>query len=168
MTGWQDLAQRYAAERPVYERLANHVADRARLMVAKSGILCEVSHRAKDVDSFVKKSLRVERDYGDRPKYPNPLVDIKDKAGVRVIATFADDLESVLGALTSSFDHGPIDDKRTELEFNRLGYFAIHIEVWLSEADTVGRLTEFRGRSCEVQVQTRAGNLWSEASHDLL
>src|SRR5205807_6472472 len=28
--------------------------------------------------------------------------------------------------------------------------------------------TEFRGLRCEVQVHTRAGNLWSEANHDLV
>ncbi len=168
MTLWEDLAQRYATERPVYARLAALVAERSKSSVAKAGILCEINHRAKAVDSFVKKSLRTDLKDPNRPRYPNPIVDIRDKAGVRVIATFEDDLDHVLEAILGNFDCGTPDDKRAELEFDRLGYFAVHVDVSLRDAECIGELTEFRDRSCEVQVQSRAGNLWAEASHDLL
>jgi len=165
---WEGLAQQYAAERPTYGRLARLVANRIRIAVGKAGIPCEVSGRAKEVDSFVKKALRPDPKNLGKLRYSQPFLEIKDKAGVRAIVTFDDDLDATTAAIADSIEHGPPDDKRRELEFDRLGYFAIHLDVWLSDADAVGELSEFRGRTCEVQIQTRAGNLWSEGSHDLL
>ena len=163
MTGWEDLAQRYAQEQARYERLARHVAGAIKEAVGREGIPCEVSHRAKEIDSFVKKAIRPRT-----PAYQDPLAEIGDKAGVRVVVTFESDVELVVAAIANQFEHGDIDDKRKDLAFNQLGYFAVHVEVWLARTEAVGTLTEFRDKRCEVQVQTLAGHLWSEGSHDLL
>jgi ppGpp synthetase/RelA/SpoT-type nucleotidyltranferase len=166
MSRLEDLAQEYAAEQPRHERLAQVVAAKCKEAVARQGILCDVSHRAKEVDSFVKKALRLDR--AGKPKYGDPLRQITDKAGVRVIVPLNVDVDPAVDAICRAFDHRPIEDKRKELEFDRLGYLGVHVDTSLREGEAVGQHTEFRGLTCEVQVHTRSGHLWSEANHDLL
>ncbi len=143
------------AERPVYEDLAAEVAQIAGTAIRKRGIYCRTEWRAKDVGSLVKKMIR--KGYGDVSEVP-------DRAGARVILTFADALplaeEAVREALVVLWH----EDKSEALEPDRLGYLGIHFGVRLP-ADSGA---DYRDRTCELQVHTTAQRAWADASHDLL
>jgi (p)ppGpp synthase/HD superfamily hydrolase len=51
------LARNYAAERPLYDRLAGYVEEQLRLELARRGINAAVSSRAKEVESLVVKAI---------------------------------------------------------------------------------------------------------------
>ena len=54
----EELRSRFLAERESYERLADLVAERIRLLTRGGGIPCDVHRRAKEVSSFLKKVLK--------------------------------------------------------------------------------------------------------------
>lgn len=164
MVSQPDLDQareRYLEERPKYEALAEYVAGviRPRLkLVAPSS---QVTQRAKAVDRFVKKAIAKQ--------YRNPYEEILDKAGVRAILTYADELAPAEESVTGALYVVSREDKRTLVDDQSLAYRGTHIEVTLTD-EQVRQLGDdwFDGKVCEVQLHTHAENLWANVSHDLL
>ena len=123
-----------------------------------------VTARAKSVDRFLKKAETVE---GDKKKYSDPLRQIQDQVGARVITFYQSDVAEV-SQLVEKY-YRPIEAKNlvpdSEWEF---GYFGKHY-ILVVPPDVVdesmerGLLPEF----FELQVKTLFQHAWSEANHDL-
>lgn len=154
------LRQRYESERPTYEKLADFVQKELKQQLLQDGISCMLEARAKEVESFLRKALL--------KSYTSPLAQIKDKAGVRIILTYSDDLERVKEVIAQSFLVQHIEDKSIKLGNNQLGYLGIHYEVSLSKSLNENPQESFEGKVCEIQLHTHAQNLWAEISHELL
>ncbi|MGG6265432.1 GTP pyrophosphokinase [Leptolyngbya sp. AN03gr2] len=154
------LRQRYESERPVYEQMAHFVQDELKRKLLPHGISCIFEARAKEVESFLRKALL--------KSYTSPFEQIKDKAGVRIILTYLDDVEQVKEAISKSFLVQNVEDKSIELGKNQLGYLGIHYEVCLTESFNENAQKSFEGKVCEIQLHTRAQNLWAKVSHELL
>ncbi|MDA8358314.1 MAG: RelA/SpoT domain-containing protein [Actinomycetota bacterium] len=152
------LRQRYLAERPAYAALADDVAVRLRAATRQRGLICEVEGRAKDVASFLKKALRKE--------YASPWDDIRDKAAARVVTIYESQVEEVEDLVRELFVVHHYEDKRHSLAPDTLSYLGVHFEVSLPPR--VAGTTGAEGRLCEIQVHTRAQNLWATVSHELL
>ncbi|MGH9045182.1 MAG: GTP pyrophosphokinase [Acidimicrobiales bacterium] len=152
------LRQRYLTERPAYAALAEDVAGCLRAATRRSGLICEVEGRAKDVASFLKKALRKE--------YASPGDDIHDKATARVVTVYESQVEEVEDLVRELFVVHHHEDKRHSLAPDTLSYLGVHFEVSLSP-DVAGAAGA-EGRLCEIQVHTRAHNLWATVSHELL
>jgi len=58
------------------------------------------------------------------------------------------------------------DNKALGLEYDQLGYLGIHFEVSLPDGH-LDSFDQLRGLICEVQLHTRAQNLWADISHEL-
>lgn len=152
------LRKRWEAERPRYEALARHIKDRLSILTLGAGIPCEITYRAKEVDSLLKKQLR----YG----FADPWEEIWDKAGIRIIIPYAEATEKVCALIRDNFVlRSDFDSKVDSLEHDRIGYLGVHVFVALQEilADE-----SVAGLICEVQIHTAAQQLWSAASHDML
>jgi hypothetical protein len=106
------------------------------------------------MSSFLKKSMREE--------YTAPWEEIRDKAGVRVITVYESQVSEIDALIRECFKVHHSEDKRRALAPDQLDYLGVHFEVSL--------LTEISEppRVCEIQVHTRAQNLWATVSHDLL
>jgi ppGpp synthetase/RelA/SpoT-type nucleotidyltranferase len=151
----------YEAERPDYEELARLIGENVRAALDGRGLETEVLWRAKTIMSFVKKALR--------ESYADPLVEIGDKAGVRVIVHYLDDLptvEKVVGDLCTVHKR---EQKLDALAYNQLGYLGVHLEIQPkpklaaeSDNERVGSLR------AELQIHTKAQSAWAVVSHDLL
>ena len=123
-----------------------------------------VGVRAKSVARFLGKAAAQEDGV---PKYSDPLSQIQDQLGARIVTFYLDDVDRVCAQIQKYFS--PIERKTvvpdSESEF---GYFGKHFillvpsEVGASSSDP-GSLPLF----FELQVKTLFQHAWAEANHDL-
>jgi ppGpp synthetase/RelA/SpoT-type nucleotidyltranferase len=155
------VAEAFASERPAYAELATIVGTTMESRLDALGLETIVSWRAKDVGSFVKKALR--------KGYDDPLAQIGDKAGVRVIVHYLADVPGV-EALVAELCH--VDRRESKLDalaYDELGYLGVHFDVrpkpeLVATATTAG----LENRRAEIQVHTKAQSAWAVVSHELL
>ena len=129
----------------------------------KSGIACTCDSRAKEVHSFVKKIVRKTI---TEQKYSSPYEQTPDKAGARIIVTYASDVPIIEAIVARLFDIQKHEKK--QLGHAELGYLGSHFEVTLPEAQIKPEQQDFQGKVCEIQIHTHAQNLWASVSHELL
>jgi ppGpp synthetase/RelA/SpoT-type nucleotidyltranferase len=157
-TDLETLRVRYRADWPMYDRLAQRVGQLLREETRRRGIICSVEARAKEVDSLLKKALR--KGYG--------YESIRDKAGARVVVMYYDALAIVEEIVRGRFDVHGYENKRLGMANYELGYLGIHFEVTLRADDLAQGDEDYVGQLCEIQLHTRAQNLWANVSHELL
>lgn len=155
-----DLRQRYEDIKPVYEQFAKYVQKVLEEQIRTRQIFCTFESRVKETDSFLKKALAKH--------YSSPLDEIRDKAGVRIVLTYADSLSEVKQIISKNFCIHSFEDKEIKLGNNQLGYLGIHYEISLSDKLIKDACKDFQEKTCEIQLHTRAQNLWANISHDLL
>jgi ppGpp synthetase/RelA/SpoT-type nucleotidyltranferase len=128
-----------------------------------------VEARAKTIDSFVKKACRPHPLDPTRPKYEDPLVDITDMAGVRVVTFLPTAVERVGADVQAQFEIIEQEDKFDRLSLEeRFGYASVHYLVRLK--DDRASLLEYRrfvGLVGEIQVRTILQHAWAEIEHDI-
>lgn len=144
---------------PTYAALGERVARLLDAGRTSRGIKGAVSWRCKDVDSFIKKAIR--------KGYDDPMTDIRDKVGVRIVLVYKGDVESIREVIRGSFVVLHEEDKIEELGTTKLGYQGVHFEVALKPDDFVGE-EALQDLVCEIQIHTRAQNAWAEVSHELV
>lgn len=128
-----------------------------------------ITHRAKTIESFGRKALKPAEGNPSRPKYEQPLDQITDLAGVRVITFFLSTVGRVDPIVHDQFD---VLEKtnRTELlkEEEKLGYQSVHYLVRLRENRcALPEYSRFRGLQAEIQVRTILQHTWAEIEHDI-
>lgn len=125
--------------------------------------------RAKKVDSFKRKAAQPSAANPHAPKYANPLEEITDLAGVRVITFFLDSVARFEEALSSELEVVEKTDKSDLLEKEeRLGYHSVHYIVRLGPGrSTLPEYSRFAGLRAEVQVRTILQHAWAEIEHDV-
>ncbi|MEO8481564.1 MAG: RelA/SpoT domain-containing protein [Acidobacteriota bacterium] len=125
-----------------------------------------VTVRAKSVERFLKKAEAVVE---GEPKYSEPMSQIQDQIGARVVTFYLADVEAVAGRIRKYMN--PIEIKTlvpdSESEFGYVGQHFIlllptDVSAKIPEADAL--LPPF----FELQVKTLFQHAWAEANHDLL
>jgi ppGpp synthetase/RelA/SpoT-type nucleotidyltranferase len=152
------VRQRWLQERPAYEELCKRVKSMLEGETRRLGIPCTLQTRTKAVDSFLKKVLR--------KRYDHPYEEVSDKAGVRVICTYTAALPKMVDIVGSCFSVHDYENKRDALQHDRLGYLGIHFDVSIP-TDTSWFSKQIEGLLCEIQIHTRAQNLWADIAHEL-
>ncbi|MDX6371342.1 MAG: hypothetical protein QOD98_330, partial [Nocardioidaceae bacterium] len=156
-----------ARENPVRLAVQEYAARHPELVTAAAGavaviggILDEaginyltIDGRAKAIASFAEKATRTD---SGQPLYADPLVDIGDQLGIRVITYVRDDVEAVAALLAEQL---PVLDDRDFGELTasqgRFGYASRHLQV------------EIEGRVVQVQLRTVLQHAWAEFEHDI-
>jgi len=124
-----------------------------------------ISVRAKRPDSFAIKAAKM--DEAGNPKYVEPLDQIQDQIGARVIVFYLHDVESARAVVERYFR--PVETRELVPEDHwAFGYFGRHWVFPLPE-DLIpdGEDVEAYPRFFELQVRTLFQHAWSEANHDL-
>lgn len=128
-----------------------------------------VNARAKDPSSFGKKASQPSDEDPTKPKYTNPLVQITDLAGIRIITYFPSTLAEIDDMPPEEFSVIERTNKGAKLiEEDRFGYQSIHYLVKLTTHRT--RLPEygpFADTTAEIQVRTILQHAWAEIEHDI-
>ena len=165
MTSTKDAAAEYGKLRPQYEQFAARVSDLLSILLAEKSVhVHAIEHRAKTLDSF--------RDKLNRPgkKYDNPMEELTDLAGLRIIVYHPEVVKLVEEIVRSEFtiDEANSSDTSARLAANEFGYLSIHLVVGLSNQRK--RLVEWRAHSefrAEIQIRTVLQHAWAAISHEL-
>jgi ppGpp synthetase/RelA/SpoT-type nucleotidyltranferase len=166
----QDATAEYLRVQSYYSDLADAVARILNENVTVRGIkIHSVQARSKDPRSFARKAASSSDTDPTKPKYANPLAQITDLAGVRVITQFLGTLSKIDEILNQEFDIVEKSNKGLELiEEDRFGYQSIHYLVRIKRSRTVlAEYQRFDGAITEVQVRTILQHAWAEIEHDI-
>jgi ppGpp synthetase/RelA/SpoT-type nucleotidyltranferase len=149
---------RWINERPRHEAFGSLVQDRIKGLLKPLGIWFEVTARAKEIDSLVKKLWR---------KPAHTFETLPDKVGSRIVIRYRSDIQRAVGAVSAHFDMKEPDDKLKGLGTEKVGYQSVHLDGVRLRADDPSA-TDYPPTSfwAELQVRTLAQHLWAEMSHD--
>ncbi len=159
----------YEKQRPHYETYAKKLKDILRLAAAELSPLAIIQTREKSIASFAEKAVR------KKDKYADPVYQLTDLCGGRVIAHTRSEVDAFCDFLKHNFD---IDwdnslDTSQRLSPTEFGYRSIHYIVELrrdkAEAGAYGVdiPEELFGRKAEVQVRTLVEHAYADFGHDL-
>ncbi len=128
-----------------------------------------IESRAKTLTSFGNKAARPLAEDPSRPRYTDPLGEITDLSGVRVITFLLAATERVASIVETHFT---VLEKinRTSLlqEQEKLGYQSIHYLVRFSAPrSTMPEYARFSDITTEIQVRTILQHTWAEIEHDI-
>jgi putative GTP pyrophosphokinase len=159
----EGLVHRYKEKRPLFEQFATKMRDLVKELLDTERIRYSIiESRCKEIESFRGKVARSEKDYSD------PLVEITDLAGIRVILYYHDDLPLMKSLITQEFalDESSSIDKGEVLQPHEFGYRSVHYIVSLREArSTLSEWKRFEKMKAEIQVRTVLQHAWAAISH---
>ena len=130
-----------------------------------------VQTRAKTLSSFAEKAAR--KFY----KYKNPVEELTDLCGGRVIVQTLRQVQAVCQFIDTNFEIVQKDDKGLLLGESAFGYRDMHYLVrLLPEGDKLLGVTEaerkaiycLKNRTAEIQVRTWLQHAWADSTHDRL
>ena len=151
----EESVEWYIKSRPTYKKLAEKVENIVTELLELNNISFHiVTSRGKTIESFKTKI--------NNDKYDDPINQITDLAGIRIITYVEDEVKQVCETIESAFD---IDkdkslDKSKELGIDKVGYKSVHYVAKLKE-DRLG-LPEYKiflpGRCLTDRKQTTINN----------
>jgi len=141
--------QLWISEKDMYEKIGLEIRESLSVLLRENGIAAVFSHRAKEIDSIVKKMMRKDKRYDE----------ILDKVGVRVVVSFKSQLSEVDSLICKTFG-GEIQKRENmseKLGKTEFGYQAIHYDIC--------KIRNGQECICEVQLRTICQDGWSMLSH---
>lgn len=149
-----DVVKRFLDQRAEYEKLCNEVAYTLNRKLVKAGIdYATITYRAKTLDSFLEKV--------QRKSYHDPISEITDFAGVRVVYLYADDLAKLEEVIAENFEIVEKADKAAGKRDDQFGYGAVHFLVKLGGEFTGPRYDDLKDLVCEIQTRTVLQDAWA-------
>ena len=145
---------------PTAEALRLHITD----LLRGEPRIDRVTARAKDPASFLKKAETLVK---GKPKYKEPLSQIQDQIGARIITFFKSDVERIDAIVRAFFKPIEFRDRVPESQWE-FGYFGRHYVLIVptdvkSDSIDSNKMPDF----FELQVKTLFQHAWSEADHDV-
>lgn len=134
------------------------------LLSSNNIIVHSITSREKDTIKLKEKILR------EGKSYLNPLDDITDLAGVRIITYFPSDVDKIIPVIENEFIVDKINsiDKRKTIDPSAFGYASVHLVVQLSQKRiNLPEYAIFKDLKCEIQVRTILQHAWAEIEHDI-
>ena len=157
--------QAYAAMHPELSAATDALVVQMTTLLDDAGVnYLSVTGRTKSVASF---AVKADRDVGGRPFYADPLEEITDQIGIRVITYLHREVSTVADLLRDQLN--VLDDRDLGQETaseGRFGYASRHLIVEF-EAGQPDRpaSTVLRNRRAQVQVRTVLQHAWAEFEH---
>lgn len=158
----QNAIQEYERLRPLYKQYTEKLTALLHELLRAAGIHYErIEFRTKETNKFADKIRRPGK------SYTNPIQDVTDLTGIRVVVFYMEDLDLVLKLLRQEFEVDPKDsvDTGKALEPHEFGYRSIHYIVTLRNERR--QLTEwklFKELKAEIQVRTVLQHAWASVS----
>jgi len=162
--------EQYKIIHPTYEKFAeaakqilSHALERRNISYHK------IEARAKEIDSFGAKAAKPMESDLTKPKYSDPLKQIEDLAGVRVITFIQRAVDEVSECIESEFRCLDKEDKSAKLmDDDKFGYQSVHYIVQLlPNRIELPEYQDFKDLKLELQVRTILQHAWAEVEHDL-
>ena len=152
----------YEENRALYEQLSETVEKLIKGLLTEHNITFQnISHRAKEIQSFVEKSRK--------DKYSEPDRQITDLAGIRVITYLDSDVSRICKLIEQEFkiDIKNSINKSQALKVNEFGYRSVHYVACLPRQRTkLSEYKKFKDLQFEIQIRTVLQHAWAEIEHD--
>jgi putative GTP pyrophosphokinase len=156
--------QEFEEVRPTYEALVGRLETLFEDLLARRDIdIAQMEGRAKSVESFIDKIKR-------KGTYRDPLKQVTDLAGLRVITYTLQDIEKVGELIGAEFT---VDEERSVVkpevpDPDRFGYVATHyIAQICPPRSELEEWAAFGERLFEIQVRTVLQHAWAAIDHKL-
>lgn len=121
-----------------------------------------VTARAKSPERFLAKAAKTE---GDALKYDDPLTQIQDQIGARIIVFYKNDVPNIKRLIEKYFRK--IEEKSKEPPTpDSFGYSGEHFILIIPDDIKPDSAPNFP-KVFELQIKTLYEHAWSEASHDI-
>ncbi|MCC4861255.1 MULTISPECIES: GTP pyrophosphokinase [Vibrio] len=157
-----ELVDWYIKNQPIYKRLSKKVESLlSEVFEANDSSYHLISSRAKTIDSV--------REKGKQNKYTDPVNQIQDFSGIRIITYVEDEIDVIQGLIEQLFD---IDwdnssNKSDALGIDKVGYKSVHYIASLKEDRlALPEYKQFEGKFFEIQIRTILQHAWAEIEHD--
>ena len=156
----------YKTEYAHYERFAEVLKRVLEKACRRATPLAIVQARPKSISSFAEKAVRKQE------KYLDPVNDLTDLCGARVILHTQEQVDAVRRFIKDNFTVVEEDDVQQRLHDTEFGYLSIHYIVEMkpgADLDVSAEDLAFIGlRRAEVQVRTLLQHAWADILHDRL
>jgi ppGpp synthetase/RelA/SpoT-type nucleotidyltranferase len=165
--GARSAVRQYAELQPELRKATEQFVHLVTSILDEAGInYLSVDGRAKSIASFAAKAARTE---DGRHVYADPLREITDQIGLRVITYVHSDVQAVADLLDDQVV--VLDDRdlgRETASEGRFGYASRHLLIGLDPArEGVAAYELMRGRMAQVQIRTVLQHAWAEFEHDI-
>lgn len=145
---------------PIADKLSNLLQD----IFAGQPRIDRISTRPKSVERFMGKAAAVK---DGKAKYDDPLHQIQDQIGARIITFYKDDVHRISEEVQRYFHAIESKDMLPENEWE-FGYFGNHHILMLHQDLIDPNFDKNLVPYCfELQIKTLFQHAWSEANHDL-
>ncbi|GAB6098144.1 hypothetical protein JCM16358_00230 [Halanaerocella petrolearia] len=152
----------YKENRGIYRDLAVKVESIIEDVLSSEDIFYHsLESRVKEIDSFKEKA--------DKDKYDDPVNEITDLTGIRIIAYFEKDVYKICNIIKELFkiDYSNSEDKSDLLEADKMGYKSVHyIARFTNERTNLSDFKQFKDLFFEIQVKSILQHAWAEIEHD--
>lgn len=158
----EDYEQRYElALKPLAESLKKELDEH----LAKVERIDRISARPKSIEKFLIKAAEICEN--GKSKYSDPLKQIQDQIGARVVTFYLDDVEVVEEVILKYYR--PIEQKIIVPDSdNKFGYVGKHLILLIpSDLEPDGIAQDLIPTFFELQIKTLFQHAWAEANHDL-
>jgi putative GTP pyrophosphokinase len=156
-----ELLKQYHESAPLYEKLADEVAFSLEKRLREEKI--PFAHVVKRLKTFSSVTEKVSR-----KQYQDPLRELKDIAGVRVVFLYPSTRSLIEGVIEKEFKVVETSDKASDLQEDQFGYNALHYVVRLGEKTSGARYEDLKHLVCEIQVRTVMQDAWAIIDHHLV
>lgn len=161
----EQSVEAYKVIRPNYVLLTNKVQALLTELLKLNHIKFHlIDGRAKTVESFQEKIRRPNKSYSD------PLQELSDLSGVRVIVYYHDDVEKVAEVLATEFEvvEKEISHQASEYNPEEFGYISLHYIVKVRpERAELAEWKPYKDLLVEIQIRTVLQHSWASISHAL-
>ena len=146
----------------IYSKFSSEVAQIIeKILKSKNIPYHSITYRVKDRESYLNKCKK--------NKYLNPVEDIMDVSGIRIITYTNNDVKKICEIIEKEFeiDSNNSGNKMDKMDENMVGYLSVHYIAKLNNIRT--KLTEnsiYRDCKCEIQIRTLLQHAWAEIEHD--
>ena len=158
-----EFIEEFKSKRPDYEDFAVLMQNILQKAIGELGLMGFAEARAKNLVSFSNKIIL-------KDKYRNPLADMTDLCGARIVVHFKSQVDKVCSFIKKNFeiDEANSLDLKSKLMVNEFGYRSIHYIVSPKKDSILGVNIEqrFKTLKAEIQVRTLAEHIWADISHD--
>jgi putative GTP pyrophosphokinase len=166
----KSAVDQYSKKRQLYDDFTVEIENILRQAIETRGLkINDIQGRAKSEESFGKKAATPSEQDPVKPKYTNPMKEITDLAGVRVITFFPSTVEQIDALIQHEFQVlEQVDHTASAEQEERLGYLSVHYLVRLGDnRSNLSEYKKFAGLTAEIQVRTVLQHAWAEIEHDI-
>jgi len=157
----KDFIKYYKSKKEDYNRLGQNIVEALKTFLFEADIpFLEIYYRVKKLDSIIEKI--------ERKSYKNPVDEIEDICGIRIICYYISDIKRINEIINTEFTILEQQDKSNLLGLKEFAYRSNHYIVKINDSWLVApNYRKLDGLKAEIQVRTILMHAWAEIEHKL-